>query len=83
MIKELRSLKKADTNYKRFKENILFFRTRGLDKLQERFDEDIVGYIQNKSKKQNKFSTVSQIIYLLSRRILLYHLRRLAEVLTD
>lgn len=54
MIKELHSVKKGDTNYKRFKDNKLFFRTRGLDKLQERFDEDIIGQIQNLSKIQKE-----------------------------
>ena len=52
MTKELTSVKKEDTNYKRFKENKLFFRTRGLDKLQERFDEDITRHIQTLSKNQ-------------------------------
>jgi len=47
-------IKKEDSNYKRFKENKLFFRTRGLDKLQERFDEDIIKHIQTLSKNQKE-----------------------------
>jgi len=52
MIKKLSKIRKEDTNYKRFEENKLFFRTRGLDKLQERFDEDIVKTIQELSNNK-------------------------------
>jgi SAM-dependent methyltransferase len=54
MTKELSRIRKEDNNYKRFKENRLFFRTRGLDKLQERFDEDIAGHIKNLSENQKE-----------------------------
>ncbi|MGV8171116.1 MAG: methyltransferase domain-containing protein [Candidatus Woesearchaeota archaeon] len=54
MIKEFSRLRKDDSNYERFKENKLFFRTRGLDRLQERFEEDILTHIKNLSKNQKE-----------------------------
>ena len=52
MKNRVRIIKKEDTNYKRFKENKLFFRSRGLKELQERFDENIVKAIEDISKSQ-------------------------------
>jgi len=46
------TITKEDTNYLRFKQNKLFFRTRGLKELQERFDDNILKTIEDISKRQ-------------------------------
>ena len=50
--KEYGFISKKDSNYKLLKKDRLFFRSRGLTELQERFDENIKEHIMTLSKKQ-------------------------------
>jgi SAM-dependent methyltransferase len=51
-------ISRKDTNYKRFKKNKLFYRSRGLKELQERFSENIAQIINNSCIKQKRVNVL-------------------------